>query len=77
MYGYLTAATAEGWGSIEPEHYISRVSQEHGVARVSTEMCRQVQPGDVMCVIPVHSCLSVDLLDTAITTEGDLFALDL
>lgn len=77
MYGYLTAATAGGWGAIEPEHYINRVSQEHGVARVSAEMCRQVQPGDIVCVIPVHACLAVDLLDTAITTDGDLFALDL
>jgi D-serine deaminase-like pyridoxal phosphate-dependent protein len=77
MYGYITTATSEGWGPIKPEQYISRVSQEHGVARVSAEMCRQVQPGDILCVIPVHSCLSVDLLDTAITTEGDLFALDL
>ncbi len=77
MFGYLTAASADGWGAIEPDHYVSRVSQEHGVARVSTEMCRRTKPGDILCVIPVHSCLAVDLLDTAITTDGDLFALDL
>ncbi len=77
MFGYLTEARGDGWGAIDPRHYVNRVSQEHGVARVSSEMCRQVKPGDILCVIPVHSCLSVDLLDTAITTEGDLFALDL
>ena len=77
MYGYVTQAKHDGWGEIESENYIRAVSQEHGIAKLSEEMCRQVEPGDILCVVPVHSCLAVDLLDTAITTHGDLFSLDL
>ncbi len=77
MYGYVTEPRSDGWGPIKNENYVRGVSQEHGVARVSEEMCRRLKPGDVLCVIPVHSCLAVDLLDTAITTEGDFFSLDM
>jgi D-serine deaminase-like pyridoxal phosphate-dependent protein len=30
-----------------------------------------LRPGDLLCVIPAHSCLSVDLLDDAVDTLGN------
>lgn len=76
MYGYAVACTPDGWDRIDPDCYIRSVSQEHGVARVSAELLEGVKVGDLLCVIPVHSCLAVDLLDTAITTDFQLFSLD-
>jgi len=76
MYGYVTKAVPEGWGRISVNNYVDRISQEHGIARVDPEFLSGVKEGDLVCVIPVHSCLAVDLLDRAITTEGEIFSLD-
>ena len=76
MYGYVTECTEDGWGNIDPDTYVRSVSQEHGVARASGEFIKNISPGDLVCIIPVHSCLAVDLLDTAVTTDSQLFALD-
>ena len=76
MHGYVVAALAEGWGRIDPANYLRSVSQEHGVARLERSVLEQLKVGDLVCVIPVHSCLAVDLLDMAITTDSELFALD-
>jgi len=76
MFGYVVDSHEDGWGRIDPDCYIRSVSQEHGVARVSPGFLDRVKVGDLLCVIPVHSCLAVDLLDTAVTTDSQLFALD-
>lgn len=77
MHGYLVTAEASGWGKIRNENFVRAVSQEHGIAKVGFPLIDQLKPGDLVCVVPVHICLSVDLLDTAITTDSELFALEL
>ncbi|MFP4375035.1 MAG: hypothetical protein ACLFPO_11945 [Spirochaetaceae bacterium] len=66
-----------GWGPIRSGSFVDRVSQEHGVARVEKDMLSRIRPGDLVCVIPVHSCLVVDALDHGITTDGERFDLPL
>lgn len=77
MYGYVVPVTDDGWGRVKSYNYVRSVSQEHGVARVDAGFLASVAPGDLVCIIPVHSCLAVDLLDRAITTEGEIFSLDI
>jgi D-serine deaminase-like pyridoxal phosphate-dependent protein len=83
IYGYLAAPilkqgeglTPQGWGSIMEQTYVSRLSQEHGVVKTTQEFLRQIQVGDVVLVLPVHSCLTVNLLRKYTTLEGDVIPL--
>ncbi|MFP3959209.1 MAG: alanine racemase [Spirochaetaceae bacterium] len=77
MHGYVVESRSDGWGPIRPGSFVDRVSQEHGVARVEKDMLSRIRPGDLVCVIPVHSCLVVDALDHGITTDGERFDLPL
>lgn len=38
--------------------YIKSLSQEHGIIKADDEFCNKINIGDVLTVIPVHSCLT-------------------
>ncbi|CAN0178472.1 unnamed protein product, partial [Chrysoparadoxa australica] len=59
-YGLIVKLTPSGW---EPSghSYISKLSQEHGTISASKELLETVKVGDVLGVIPVHSCLTADI----------------
>jgi D-serine deaminase-like pyridoxal phosphate-dependent protein len=59
-----------GWGKMLPGAHLYALSQEHGLAMVSPEQYDQIQVGDLVAVIPVHSCLTVDLHRQYLTLEG-------
>jgi len=46
-------------------------SQEHGIIRGTFDEIRMIYPGDLLEIIPVHSCLAADLAGYYLTTEGD------
>ena len=50
------------WISAEGNDYLTRLSQEHGIFITKSKWAKQLKPGDLVAVIPVHSCLTVDLL---------------
>ncbi|MFP4491559.1 MAG: alanine racemase [Spirochaetaceae bacterium] len=79
MYGYAVplaelydcgARSRAGWGAIDTGSYVRKVSQEHGVVKCSKELLESLSPGGLLGIIPVHSCLAVDLLETAVDTAG-------
>lgn len=58
--------TIYGWAhyeneSIENGFPVISLSQEHGIIRVSEEFLKKVKIGDILDVIPIHSCMTADL----------------
>ena len=70
IYGGLAHLSAKGWGELLPGAALYSLSQEHGLARVSVARYDAFQVGDLAAVIPVHSCLTVDLYHEYLTVEG-------
>jgi D-serine deaminase-like pyridoxal phosphate-dependent protein len=52
--------------------WVSGLSQEHGIIRGEFEEIRRMQPGDLLEIVPVHSCLAADLAGNYYTTEGEV-----
>lgn len=52
----------EGWSSPLPQTYVARISQEHGIIKARAAVISGIQVGDLLMVLPVHSCLTADLL---------------
>ena len=76
MYGYIALPEKRrGWGKIVDNTYISRLSQEHGIVKTESTFFNQVNIGDVLMVLPVHSCLTANLLRKYLTLEGEVIAL--
>lgn len=63
VYGILVKLTEDGWEMMENQHFIKKLSQEHGIIGVNDEEdMRQIKVGDIVGIIPVHSCLTANLM---------------
>ena len=70
-FGSVVLMGCEGWGQPLADCYVKSLSQEHGIVRVGDESWENFQVGDLMYIIPVHSCLTVDVIPDRITFEGE------
>ena len=70
VFGGVCLPEGQGWGSMLPDTYVSSLSQEHGVVRTTAEILSRVRVGDVLVVLPVHSCLVPSLLTEYHTLDG-------
>lgn len=70
MFGVLAEKTETGWGNVIPDTYLASLSQEHGIVKTTPEWLNQVRVGDVVMVLPIHSCLTADLLKHYLTPDG-------
>ncbi|NRB62677.1 MAG: alanine racemase, partial [Saprospiraceae bacterium] len=63
VFGLPVRWTASGWTVIDDgQSYMKKVSQEHGVLRLAQDWFDQINIGDIVGVIPVHSCMAADLM---------------
>ncbi len=72
IFGRVVPWEGDGWGNALPDTYLSSLSQEHGVVRTSAAIVNQINVGDVLLVLPVHSCLLSYLLIDYHTLDGDV-----
>ncbi len=42
--------------------YLSSISQEHGIVKCTDKFIEQTQIGDLVTIIPIHSCLTMNLM---------------
>ena len=61
-YGSVVLPQSHGWGSEAPHTFVKAISQEHGIVTTGESFFSSVNVGDVLLVVPVHSCLSADLM---------------
>ncbi|HDP99509.1 MAG TPA: alanine racemase [bacterium] len=62
VFGYITELAENGWGAPINNTFVSRLSQEHGVIQADQSFLNRVNIGDLVAVLPVHSCLTVNLM---------------
>ena len=71
IFGYAVELTETGWSRIDKSCFVSSISQEHGIVRTNNEFFRKTKIGDLIAILPVHSCLTVNLMKKMITLEGE------
>ena len=62
IYGQAVEWSGETWGSTIPSMYLTRLSQEHGILHVPDSRLQSIKLGDLVYILPVHSCMTMDLL---------------
>ncbi len=72
IYGLVALPDEDRWSKPLPEAYVRGLSQEHGVIHLPTVDMQRVHVGDLICVIPVHSCLTVHAMRSYLTLEGKI-----
>lgn len=69
-FGKAVSLTQKGWNT-EVIGNMVRISQEHGILELTENMIARVKIGDLIGVIPVHSCLTADLQGHYLSTIGE------
>ena len=69
-FGKVVSLTKSGWENKVLGNVV-RLSQEHGIIQLPKEKLSQINVGDLIGIIPVHSCLAADLQGHYLSTNGD------
>ena len=72
IYGKIVLFSEYGWSRSVPGCYVRSISQEHGVVKLTPEAYHRIKIGDVIGVLPVHSCMTADVMAgyTEVSGEG-------
>jgi D-serine deaminase-like pyridoxal phosphate-dependent protein len=70
VYGDVVRLSDTGWMLPPLNGYVKSLSQEHGVLYLPEEEISKIQVGDVLGVLPVHSCLTADAMGEYVTMGG-------
>lgn len=62
IFGLVARLDDDGWELIHDGSYVKGLSQEHGVISTTPETYAEFNIGDVIAILPAHSCLTVDIL---------------
>ena len=71
MYGRIVIPKDGEPTLLEPLTYVHSLSQEHGILKVTQRDFDNFHVGDLVEIIPVHSCLTANLAKKYLTTEGE------
>jgi D-serine deaminase-like pyridoxal phosphate-dependent protein len=70
IYGKLAQKTDNGWEHLIANTYVRSISQEHGVIKVPENDVSKYKVGDTLFVLPIHSCMTADLMKKYKTLNG-------
>jgi D-serine deaminase-like pyridoxal phosphate-dependent protein len=66
-FGMMVLLDESGkWKFPEENCYVRRISQEHGIISLPAYMLKLFTTGDIVGIVPVHSCLTADLLKESV-----------
>lgn len=68
IFGQACRAWPGGVGPFAP---VVSVFQEHGVLEADAQWAAGLRLGDLVCILPVHSCMTCNLYTEYVTLEGE------
>jgi len=70
IYGFVALPENNGWGKLINDLSVTRLSQEHGIVSVPEQFFQEIHIGDLLFILPVHSCLTADMYCSYTATNG-------
>lgn len=74
IYGAVVGNQEEGWSGVIEDSYLTRLSQEHGIISMPADRIGKYRVGDIIKILPAHSCLTANLMREYLTTDGKRIA---
>lgn len=63
VFGLIAGFDGKNREKIIENTYIRKLSQEHGIIKTNKEQFNAIQIGDLLAVLPVHSCLTANAMN--------------
>jgi len=70
IYGLVCPPAERGWAAPLVGAGVVRLSQEHGVLRLAPQDLANLRVGDLLCLIPAHSCLTAQAMGRYLSLDG-------
>jgi D-serine deaminase-like pyridoxal phosphate-dependent protein len=71
-YGSIAVPTNNGWTKTISNAYVSNLSQEHGIITADKDFIKETRIGDLIFVLPIHSCLTANLYQKYYSLKGQI-----
>jgi len=65
-FGLIVKYIGKGETELIPDTKLISLSQEHGIIKTSNEFLSSLRHGDIVGILPVHSCLTANLLKDSV-----------
>ncbi len=75
IYGRILNPQSHTKELLPPLNYVSKLSQEHGILKVTHNQLKNFTIGNFVEIIPVHSCLTADVMGHYRTTTGKIISM--
>lgn len=62
VFGQMVEMDEQGWNDPIPGAYLVSLSQEHGILEAPEQIIKELNPGKIAGIIPVHACLTANLM---------------
>jgi len=72
VFGKMMRLIPEGWRDCDKEYHLIKLSQEHGTIHVPGTQFDKISIGDLIGIIPVHSCLTANLMGGYLSLENEI-----
>ena len=72
LYGRIIVRDDGNEILLDERNYLYALSQEHGILRITPKDLHWFKPGQLIEILPVHSCLTANLMGEFQTTEGEI-----
>lgn len=69
-YGRIAFPSKDHWSKSQPKSFVKGLSQEHGIIKMDKTIIENVKVGDILFILPVHSCLTANLYSDLYSLEG-------
>ena len=73
IFGLAVRWNGINWDTGELLGKVSSLSQEHGIIALTQAGCN-LKPGDLVAILPVHSCLTAQLMRRYFTSDGSVIS---
>jgi len=73
FFGEMVILEEQGWSQIIPGAKLISLSQEHGILELDEVTYETIRVGDVVGILPIHSCLTANLMKSYQTLDGQKF----
>lgn len=71
IFGLAFGWDGNSWNTAQLLGKVSSLSQEHGILKLTQTGCN-LMPGDLVAILPVHSCLTAAVTRNYFDTKGEL-----
>ncbi len=70
-YGSVVTLNNYTWDVKNVIGKITKLSQEHGIVKANNDVIKNINIGEMVAILPVHSCLTANLMKGYTTTDGN------